>query len=328
MTDSIRWGILATGGIAHSFAQDLVQNGHTVQAVGSRSQSSADAFAAEFNIPVSHGSYEALVDDPNVDVIYISTPHPFHAEHALLALNAGKHVLIEKPMALNGREARHIIEFAASRNLLVLEAMWTRFLPHMVRLREILAAGTLGEVRSLLADHTQDLPDDPKHRINSMELGGGALLDLGVYPISFAHAVFGTPDDILASASFKSTGADAQVATIFRYTGGQIATTFSSSDTLGPTTATIIGTQGRIDIEAVWYAPTSMRVLDNTGAVLETFDTPAFIGRGMHFEALEAEQLIRAGRTSSNVMPTEESIAIMDTLDAVRAQIGLQYPGE
>ncbi|WP_104191215.1 Gfo/Idh/MocA family protein [Cryobacterium sp. Y82] len=328
MTDLIRWGILATGGIAHLFTSDLVQNGHTVQAVGSRSQASADAFAAEFGIPTAHASYEALIDDPEVDVIYVSTPHPFHAEHAAAALNAGKHVLIEKPIALNAREARQIVDLAASKNLLVLEAMWTRFLPHMVRIREILAAGTLGDVRSLLADHTQDLPDDPEHRINSLALGGGALLDLGVYPVNFAHAVFGAPETILASASFKATGADAQVATIFRYEGGQIATTFSASDTLGPTRASIVGTEGRIDIDAVWYAPTGFRVLDNVGTVLETFVSTEFTGRGMHFEAVEAEALIRAGRFSSDIMPAEESVAIMHTLDAIRTRIGLRYPGE
>ncbi|SEN41570.1 Gfo/Idh/MocA family oxidoreductase [Cryobacterium sp. TMT1-3] len=328
MTALIRWGILATGGIAHMFANDLVQNGHTVQAVGSRSQSSADAFAAEFSIPTAHASYAALVNDPEVDVVYVSTPHPFHSEHAALALNAGKHVLIEKPFALNAGQARQIVDLAARRNVLVMEAMWTRFLPHMARIREILVGGTLGDVRSLLADHTQDLPDDPEHRLNALALGGGALLDLGVYPVSFAHAVFGAPDTILASASFKTTGADAQVATIFRYVGGQIATTFSASDTLGPTTASIIGTRGRIDIDGVWYAPTGFRVLDNLGAVLETFEPAEFTGRGMHFEALEAETLIRAGKISSDIMPAEESVAVLRTLDAVRAQIGLRYPGE
>jgi hypothetical protein len=146
--------------------------------------------------------------------------------------------------------------------------------------------------------------------------------------VNFAHAVFGPPETILASASFKATGADAQVATIFRYAGGQIATTFSASDTLGPTTASIIGTHGRIDLDAVWYSPTGFRVLDNLGAVLETFVPTEFTGRGMHFEAVEAEALIRAGQVSSDIMPAEESVAIMHTLDAVRAQIGLRYPGE
>jgi predicted dehydrogenase len=327
MTDALRWGILATGGIAHSFANDLVLNGFIVQAVGSRSQQSADAFAAEFNIPNAHASYEALVADPDVDIIYVSTPHPFHAANAALALNAGKHVLIEKPIALNAREAREIVDLAAAKNLLVLEAMWTRFLPHMVRLREILAAGALGDVHTLLADHTQDLPDDPAHRINALELGGGALLDLGIYPLSFASALFGRPETILATASFKDTGADAQVATIFRYPGGQIASTVSASDTHGPNRATILGTEGRIEIDAVWYTPTTLRHHDAAGDVVETF-TADVTGRGMHFQAAEAERLVAAGKTSSDILPGEESVAIMETLDEVRRQIGLRYPGE
>jgi predicted dehydrogenase len=327
MTDALRWGILATGGIAHAFANDLVVNGFTVQAVGSRSQASADEFAARFGIPNAHASYEALVEDPEVDIIYVSTPHPFHAANAALALNAGKHVLIEKPITLNAREAREIMDLAASKNLLALEAMWTRFLPHMVRLREILAAGSLGDVHTLIADHTQDLPDDPAHRINALELGGGALLDLGIYPISFASALFGRPETVLASASFKDTGADAQVATIFRYPGGQIASTLSASDTQGPNRANILGTEGRIEIDAVWYTPTTFRHYDASGEVVETF-TAEVTGRGMHFQAAEAEQLVVAGKTSSDILPGEESVAIMETLDEIRRQIGLRYAGE
>lgn len=327
MTDAIRWGILATGGIARAFTNDLVLNGFTVKAVGSRSQESANAFAEKFGIPNAHASYEALVADPDVDIIYISTPHPFHAANAALALNAGKHVLIEKPIALNAREAREIMDLAASKNLLVLEAMWTRFLPHMVRIREILASGVLGDVHTLIADHTQDLPDDPSHRLNSLELGGGALLDLGIYPISFASELFGKPETILATATFKETGADAQVATLFRYAGGQIASTLSASDTKGPNTATILGTEARIDIDEVWYSPTTFRVINSADEVLESFEAE-ILGRGMHFEAAEAEQLIQAGLISGQILSTDESVAIMETLDAVREQIGLRYPGE
>ena len=325
---SIRWGIIATGGIAHAFTADLVANGHTVQAVGSRSQAGADAFAAEYGIPAAHPSYAALVADPLVDVVYVSTPHPFHAANAHLALDAGKHVLIEKAFTLTAAEARSLVDHAQTAGLLVMEAMWTRFLPHMVRIREILAAGTLGDGHTLMADHCQNLPGDPAHRLNALELGGGALLDLGVYPISFAHDLFGAPETILATATFKATGADTQIATIFRYAGGQMATTLSASDTLGPNTASILGTLGRIDIDAVWYSPTTFRVIDADGELLETFTTGPLHGRGLYFEAEEMERLIGAGATESAVMPAEESVAIMQTLDAVRAQIGLRYPGE
>lgn len=325
MTDALRWGILATGGIAHQFTRDLIANGLTVQAVGSRRQATADAFAAEFGIPTAHPSYADLAADRDVDIVYVATPHPFHAPNAALALNAGKHVLVEKPITVNAAETRALVALAESKNLLLLEAMWTRFLPHMARIRELLAQNALGEVRSLIADHTQDLPDDPDHRINALALGGGALLDLGIYPVSFASALFGQPETILASASFKDTGADAQVATVFRYPGGQIAALFCASTTRGPNTASILGTAGRIDIDAVWYSATSFRRLDSANEVVETFETPAFAGRGLHFQAVEAERLVAAGLITSDVLPGAESVQIMATLDAIRAQIGLVY---
>ncbi|WP_419817184.1 Gfo/Idh/MocA family protein [Glaciibacter flavus] len=327
MTDALRWGILATGGIAHMFTSDLVANGFTVQAVGSRSQESADAFAAEFDIPHAHADYAALAADPEVDIIYVSTPHPFHAEHATLALNAGKHVLVEKPFTINAQEAEAVIRLAREKNLLVMEAMWTRWLPHMVRIREIIAAGTLGDVRTLIADHTQDLPDDPGHRLNDLALGGGALLDLGIYPISFSFDLFGEPETVQAVATFKETGADAQVATLFRYPGDQVASTLSASDTAGPNTAMVLGTDARIEIDGVWYSPTTFRVVKPDGEVLESF-TAEVTGRGMQFQAAEAEWLIAAGRISGDVLSTDETLAIMRTLDTIRDQIGLRYPGE
>jgi predicted dehydrogenase len=236
--------------------------------------------------------------------------------------------LVEKPLTVNAGQARLLVALAESNNLLLLEAMWTRFLPHMARIREIIAAGTLGDVRSLIADHTQSLPDDPDHRINSLALGGGALLDLGIYPVSFASALFGRPETILASATFKDTGADAQIATIFRYPGGQIASLLSASDAKGPNTASILGTEGRIDIDAVWYSPTSFRVVNSANELIESYETPAIVGRGMHFQAVEAERLVAAGLITSELLTVAESVQIMETLDEIRAQIGLVYPGE
>ena len=252
MTDKIRWGILATGWIADLFVKDLQMTGRAVTAVGSRSQASADRFANTFGIAKSHGSYEALAADPEVDIIYIATPHPHHAAAARLALNAGKHILVEKAFTINAAEAAEIVNLAASKGLVVLEAMWTRFLPHMRRIHEIIDAGTIGEIRSVTADHRQKLPDDPKHRLNALELGGGALLDLGIYPISFCWDMLGQPSSIQASATFRATGADAQVATLFHYASGAIATTLSSSDSAGPNRASVVGTTGRIDIDRVW----------------------------------------------------------------------------
>lgn len=322
-----RWGILATGWIAELFVKDLLLTGHAVTAVGSRTQASADRFAKAFGIGTAHGSYEALVADPNVDIIYVATPHPQHAAAAKLALNAGKHVLVEKAFTINAAEAAEIVDLATAKQLVVLEAMWTRFLPHMRCIRAILAAGTIGEVRSVTADHRQKLPDDPKHRLNALELGGGALLDLGIYPISFVWDMLGRPSSIKATATFRDTGADAQVATIFHYPSGAMATTLSSSDSAGPNRASVVGTKGRIDIDRVWYAPTTFRVYDNENTVIETFDG-AVEGRGMQFQAEEAERLIAGGMIAGQIMPPAQSVEIMQLLDDVRAQIGLRYPGE
>jgi predicted dehydrogenase len=315
---ALRWGIISTGGIARQF---------TVAAVGSRTQESADRFAAHFGLPAAHGSYEALVADPTVDIVYVATPHPLHYPNTTLALNAGKHVLVEKPFTLNAAQAQGLVTLAAERGLLVLEAMWTRWLPHMARLREIVAAGTIGDIRSMTADHAQLLPSDPGHRINALELGGGALLDLGIYPVSFASQLFGTPQSVQAVATFKETGADAQVATMFRYAGGQIATTYSASTTRGPNEAAVLGTEGHIELDSVWYTATGLRVYDASGALTEQF-RPAVNGRGMHFQAAEAERLVGEGRIAGEILPPQETVAIMATLDEIRQQIGLHYPDE
>ena len=326
-TTGLRWGILGPGGIAQAFANDLVLNGLTVQAVGSRRADTAAAFAEKFDVPNVHASYEALVADPEVDAIYIATPHPFHAAQALLALEAGKHVLVEKPFTLTAAEAEAVTTRARELGLVVLEAMWTRFLPHMARIREILAEGTLGELRSIVADHTQNLPSDPAHRINALELGGGALLDLGIYPISFASAVFGTPAQVTASATFRETGADAAVATVFTYGDDRIASTHSASNAHGPNVASVIGTDARIDIDSVWYSATSFSVYNNDNEVLETF-TSNVVGRGMQYQAYELERLVAAGELETGLLAHAETVSIMQTLDDIRRQIGLVYPGE
>ena len=323
----LRWGILGTGWIADLFVRDLQLTGKRVVAVGSRSQAGADAFAARFKIPKAHASYEALAADRDVDVIYVATPHPMHADNALLALEGGKHVLIEKPFTLNGAEARRVVDKAKAKKLVVLEAMWTRFLPHMLRIHELIASGALGTIYSVVADHTRDLPSDPAHRLNALELGGGALLDLGIYPISFAWDILGAPSEIMAMARFKDTGADAEVATMFRHAGGAISTSISSSDNGGPNVAMILGTKARIEIASTWYVPTSFRLIGRDDKVIEEYrsDVP---GRGMQFQADEMERLVAAGLLAGTIMPPEETVAIMGTLDEVRRQIGLKYPTE
>ena len=323
----LRWGILGTGFIAGLQTQDLLDNGFTVRAVGSRALESSTSFSEQFGIPTVHGSYEALVADPEVDVVYVATPHTFHHAHALLALNAGKHVLVEKPFTMNAREAQEIVSLAEAKGLVVLEAMWTRFLPHMVRLREIIHDGTLGEVRKIVASHNQNLPKEPAHRLNDPALGGGALLDLGIYPVSFAFDVFGAPVVIRASASMTATGVDRQTAAIFEYAQGQQALVDCELDAAGASRAVVIGTEGWIDIESTWYNPTPFTRFDTNGNVLERFDQPVK-SRGMQFQAAEMERLVGAGLTAGAVLPPSESVAVMAAMDEIRRQIGLSYEAD
>ncbi|WP_029144642.1 Gfo/Idh/MocA family protein [Microbacterium luticocti] len=323
----LRWGILATGGIAHAFTADLRTAGLDVRAVGSRNAASAERFARAFDIPRAHGSYEALAADDEVDIVYIATPHPMHADDALLCLRHRKHVLVEKAFTLNARQAAAVRDAAAAHGLLAMEAMWTRYLPHMRRVRELVASGAIGEVRVLHADHTQSLPTDPTHRLNALELGGGALLDLGIYPISFAWDILGAPVRIDAQARLGDTGADTEVATVFGHAGGAISTTLSSSRAAGPNVAYIVGTEGRIDIDRVWYTPTSFRLIGPDGTVREEY-VSRIDGRGMQFEALEAERIIASGRRDGDVQPIDQTVAIMACLDEVRARIGVAYSAD
>ncbi|MDP9693105.1 UNVERIFIED_ORG: putative dehydrogenase [Arthrobacter globiformis] len=323
----LRWGILGTGFIAGLQTQDLIENGFTVQAVGSRTLESGRRFAEKFAIPTAHDSYEALVADPDVDIVYIATPHPFHHANALLALKAGKHVLVEKAFTINAREAQELVALAESRGLVVLEAMWSRFLPHMIRLREVIQEGTLGEVRKVVASHNQNLPKDPAHRLNDPALGGGALLDLGVYPVSFVFDILGAPERIRASAAMTATGVDRQTAAIFEYPDGQQAILDCALDTASNNRASIIRTEGWIDIEPTWYNPTPFTRFDNAGNVLERFDQPV-TGRGMQYQAAEMERLIRAGLTAGTVLPPSESVAVMAAMDEIRRQIGLSYEAD
>jgi predicted dehydrogenase len=323
----LRWGILSTGGIAATFTRDLQLIGVPVTAVGSRDPAKAREFAGRFGIPKAHGSYEELVADPEVDVIYVATPHPMHAAHALLALGAGKHVLVEKPFTVTEAEARAIMDLAAEKGLIALEAMWTRWLPHMIRVREIIAAGTLGELRAVLADHDQKTPADPAGRMQAPELGGGALLDLGIYPVSFAWDILGAPERVVAVSDPTPTGVDQQTAVILVHPGGRKSLLHTELDARGSNKAVVLGTDARIEIDPIWYSATSFTVIDPAGEVLERY-TSQIEGRGMHFQAIELERLVAEGHGPDDLLPPDETVAIMGTLDEVRRQIGLVYPGE
>ena len=325
--DGLGWGILATGWIAQVFTKDLQDAGLRVTAVGSRTLERAQEFAAEHGIPHAHGSWAELAADPTVDVIYVATTHPAHAAAAKVALEHGKHVLVEKPFTLNAAEAEELVALAEARGLVLLEAMWTRFLPHMAEIHAAIAAGDIGEPQVLIAEHIQALPSDPSHRMNDPELGGGALLDLGIYPISFAVDLFGLPTAVDATATFTPTGVDQRVQGTLTHEGGATTLFVAASNLGGSNRATILGTGGSIEIEHTWYTPTGYTVLDPQREVVRT-SHPEVTGRGMQYQALELEELVRSGGTSSERMPAQQSAGIMRVLDAVRERIGLVYPQE
>lgn len=322
----IRWGILATGSIAHAFARDLaLLPGCEIVAVGSRTQASADAFGDEFGVPHRHASYQALVSDPDVDAVYVSTPHPGHHDATLLAINAGKAVLVEKPFAMNAAQAREMINAARGQGTFLMEAMWTRSLPHIARVREILAAGTLGDVAYLTAEHGQWFAQDRQSRLFAPELGGGALLDLGIYPVSFASLVLGGPARITAVSDPAFTGVDATTSMIFQYDSGAHAVLTTTLRAASGNPAAIYGTAARIEIDGWFYTPTTFRVIARDGTELERFDQP-YTGRGLRAQAAEVGRCLRAGLHESPLLPLDETYAIMQTMDEVRRQIGLTYP--
>ncbi len=330
----LRWGVLGTGGIATAFATDLANlPSHRVVAVGSRTAAGAQAFGDRFDVPHQHASHAALVEDPDVDAVYVATPHPAHARGALAAIAAGKHVLVEKAFTMDAGQARAIADAARAAGVVALEAMWTRFLPHTMRIRELLAEGAVGDVRTVVADHGQWFARDPAHRLFDPALGGGALLDLGIYPLSWASMVLGTPSRVTAVSDPAFTGVDAQTSVVLQYPGGAHAVLTSTLESFTPRRAWIAGTQGVIEVDPTFYALTSFTLTRRDGHI-ERFETPADVvagragGKGLRFEAAELARCVAEGLPESPHLPLDETVAIMQTMDEIRRQIGLVYPGE
>ena len=315
----LRWGILGTGLIAETFATDLtLTDSGIVAAVGSRSQESADRFAQKYGIDRAHSSYEALVADPEVDVVYVATPHPMHRDNAILALEAGKPVLVEKPFTMSSTEARDIVAVAREKQLFAMEAMWTRFLPHVAVIREWLSQGALGEIVTVSADHGQWFAEDPEFRLFAPELGGGALLDLGIYPVSFASMVLGTPNRIVSISDPAFTGVDAQTSMLFGYQSGAQAVLTCTLRAYSPTTASIVGTDARIEIDGDFYAPTSVKLIPRVGE--PTLVRSEHVGRGLRHQADEVALRLAAKDLESPMMSLDETITIMETMDTLLAQ--------
>jgi predicted dehydrogenase len=371
----IRWGILGTGAIAKAFAQDLNRLPDAeLRAIASRNLSTAQGFATQFDVLRAYGSYDALVQDPELDVVYIATPHVRHKQDAMLCLEAGKAILCEKPIALNAQEARAIIDLARQKQLFCMEAMWMRFMPLIQQVRQWVQAGEIGEVRSLQADFGYPVEFDAESRFFNPALGGGALLDRGIYPISLAFYLLGEPSAIAAAATLATTGVDAYSAVQLTYSSGAVAVLYASMRQMTRNEVWIGGTKGTIRIHAPFYKPCHVSLMQGeTEAVsqtllpqtLENLDVAAaeklglmatlrqksivqkldlavgrllpsraletrmaVAGEGYCYEAREVMRCLRGGLLESNVMPWDETLQIMETMDRVRQLVGVQYPQE
>ena len=318
MAEPLRWGIISTGGIARTFVNDLqyTESGVAV-AVGSRTIEAANTFADRFGIAHRYGSYEELVADPDVDAVYVGTPHPMHFENARLALENNKPVLVEKAFTMTAHDAIELIELARAKKLFLMEAMWTRCLPHVAAVNQLIAAGDLGDIVAVEADHGQYFEYDPASRWFSPELGGGALLDLGVYPVSFASMLLGTPSKMVTMIDPAPTGVDRQVSMIFGYDNGAQAYLNTTTGAKTPTTATISGTHARIEIDGDFYAPSAFSLITRAGDA-RRFEF-ATQGRGLHFEAAEVARCLQSGVLESPLMPLDETVSIMQTMESVLA---------
>lgn len=327
---SVRWGILATGGIAAAFAADLVDLPDAeITAVASRSPESARAFAERFGIERAYGDWESLARDEDVDVVYVATPHAAHRAAAGLCLRAGRNVLCEKAFTVNSREAEELVALAKEHDRFLMEAMWTYCNPLVRRLTALVRDGAIGEVRTVQADFGLEGPFPPAHRLRDPALGGGALLDLGVYPVSFAHLLLGEPDGMSARAVLSEEGVDLQTGALLSWESGALALVHCSIVGGTGNGASITGSHGRIDIPDGFFHPERF-VLHRDGRDPEEFAMdPADGPRStLRHEAREVMRALRAGEKESPLVPLTGTLAVMRTLDTLREQIGVRYPGE
>jgi predicted dehydrogenase len=353
---SIRWGILGTGAMAEGFARDLktIPDAELL-AVGSRAQETAQRFASAHGVHRAYASYEKLVADPDVDIVYVATPHSRHRDDCLLALDAGKPVLCEKPFALHASEAREVVERARSQQLFCMEAMWTRFLPIMVDARQRVRRGDIGELQVIFADFGYPAERGDNNRFFAPDLGGGALLDRGVYGVSLANWFFGAPDTVNGVARLSETGVDEQFAAVMGWRDGRMASITASLTARTHNTATLVGTTGTIVLHEPFCCPPGITVNRFTAATapgavrrsfsrlpalspvrrilravrgLGTYVRSTLNGRGYRYEAMESMRCLRSGLLESDVMSLDDTLAVMETLDRIREQWGLVYPQE
>ncbi len=330
MPEVIRWGILGAGRIARKFAADLqLVNDAVLTAVGSRSKESADAFADEFNIPNRHSSYASLVSDPEVDVIYIATPHNLHHENTLLCLHHGKAVLCEKPFAINSRQAAEMIALAKEKGIFLMDALWSRFHPHYQKLQQLLEEKLLGDIKAVLINFGFKATAPIPARLFDPVLGGGTILDIGIYNVFFAITVLGRPDGIQATITPASTGVDEQCAILFTYKNGALAQLFSTfSSNLG-TEADICGTEGRIRLTTRFYEPsTTIEYYPERIESRQVIPVEKEVGFGYQYEARHVNECLKNGLTESPVLTHAFTLELMQTLDEIRRVAGVRYAGD
>ena len=323
--DKIRWGILSTGWIAHKFAAALrVSDRCEISAVGSRKMDNARKFAAEFKIPHAYGSYEELVSDPEVDVIYVATPHNLHLHDTLLALDHGKHVLCEKPFGVNAQEAMKMIARAKEKKLFLMEALWSRFLPNIIKTKELVDSGVIGEVKLLTAAFSIRSEGGPEHRHFNIDLCGGTMLDTGIYNVFLSLFLLGEPDAFTAMAGLGAQGGDDSCSYTFKYKNDTLAVMYSSFLADPAVAAEIHGTKGKIYLEHLWFCPGPVKVTYHDGRE-ERFDFN-IRGNGYEYEAEEVARCIILGKTESPSMTWSDSLRLIGMLDKIRRQCGIVYP--
>ncbi len=325
----IKWGIIGCGGIAHTFATSLqaLEDG-ILLAGASRTAGRAQAFGEKHGVERSYSDYEALVADPDVDAVYVATTHNFHHDNVRLCLEYGKHVLCEKPMTVNAAQARELVAMADTKKLFLMEALWTRFLPSMRKLQQLLAEHVIGDVQTVYANFCLGRTFEPDHRLRNINLAGGALLDLGIYPISMADIVFGRrPASITTSAVLDpETGVDEHSYYLFEYDQGRKAVLSSSASQSAPVEALVCGTKGFIRLPH--FLGARQLHIHCTGEEPRILEFPYAEGENFKYEIAHTMECIAAGKTESDIMPLSKTLEVMETMDMLRARWGLVYPGE
>ena len=320
------WGILGTGIIARKMADALpLVHQSKLFAAGSRKINTARSFAGQYNVEKAYGSYEELANDPDIDIVYIATPHNLHCDNTIMCLNHGKHVLCEKPLAVNGREVRLMINKAKEKNRFLMEALWTRFLPGLIKVKEMINAGRIGRIKLLKADFGINRPFDPGHRLYNKQLIGGSLLDLGIYPLFLSLLLLGKPKTIKAIAGIGATGVDYSCSFTLGYEKATLAVMYSSAIAQTDITAAIYGEKGTIIFDNWWYMPVPVKLITPEGTEVPI---PAkSVGNGYNYEAAEVIRCLEKAMIQSDLMSWDDSLLLIDTLDAIRKEIGLVYPG-